>query len=167
MEIYALKVRPRSHPFPILAWTIMSLQKMPPWKTYAYSHQAIMFKRNNKFYVIDSTSKGVRVQSDIKFFEFYKMVDCKKLKNISEEDFENWKYSIIGREYDKSQLLGFIPAILFNKGDNKKGKNFKKMICSEVILHFLKTFENIYIHDSDDFDLKMTWELIPQLNWRQ
>ena len=163
MEVYALQVRPKDHPFPILAWLIMLLQGMNPFSKKAYSHNAIMFKGlDGKFLVIDSTSKSVRIQSDISSFKHYKFISQKKMPRPKDElSFILWLQNILGREYDKLQIFGLLLKMLHLISFNKMGADYNKMTCNEVILNYLEYHCDFYFGDPDNFDLIRTWEIIP------
>lgn len=166
MKVYALKIRPLSHPFPILAWLIMLFQGFWPWDKKAYSHNAILF--TDKYgvdRVIDSTTKNrVAISNGFEFFKKYKLVEIVELPApITQHLFDVWTKKIIGRKYDKLQLFGLVLKILGLATFNKIGNNYKRMTCNEVILNYLETFKSYDFGDPDNYDLNMTWDIVLSL----
>jgi hypothetical protein len=64
------------------------------------------------------------------------------------------------KEYDRLQVLGLALKCLGFISFNAIGNNYKKLICSELILSFLETFMGKHVGDPDNWDLHMTWELV-------
>jgi len=166
MEVYALKLRPRKHPFPIFALLIMLVHRMNIFSDAAWSHNAVLFKAlNGKWLVVDSTSKGVRIQSDESFFKRYKLIGSKILPAPRDQyALLRWLQDIVGREYDTKQVFGLALKCLRLKKFNATGNDYKKMVCCEVILNYLEVVCGYSFLDPDNFSLEETWDMIPDNN---
>jgi len=169
MRFNYYKARPKNHPFPIVAWLIMIMQGMAPWKKQSSSHRALgYYCPKNKHRILDSTwATGFR---DISFDEFskqYKVVESSKIKtSTNKSEFYEWKNSINGLKYDHLQILGLAIKRLFGFVTlNSIGKNFKALTCNEVILHFCIYFNltKVELGDPDNWDLVMTDELVDRI----
>jgi len=162
IKVYALKVRPTMK-FPIIAWCIMVFQKMKPWDKNAWSHNVIEFHIPGKlkFYVHSNFFKGVHIVDGGYMASNYKQLDREYLlAPTSEDEIYEWYDLIKNRKYDFIQLFGLALKALNICTMGLIGKNYRSMICSEVILHYLEYFESIYIGDPDKEDLVSTWDIL-------
>lgn len=172
MRFYYYKCRPKNHPFPVVAWLIMIFQGMAPWKKSSTSHRALgVLKRRNEIEVIESTGKhGVHVDSLDEFKKKYEIVEEIGFRYpLGYNDFHKWERSVVGLEYDYLQVFGLLLKRMFGFITfNSMGKNFKALICNEVILNFMIHFKIMkdQVKDSDNWDLLMTDALIDKLSKR-
>ena len=159
MIIEAHKCRNISHPFPVLAWAIMVFQGMAPWKENSFSHTAISITmENSEQRFFDVTGKGCKEHSAEKFLKNYRLIDTHEFKDcLTPAQFYEWFDKYRGRKYDGLQIFGLALKGLDLLNFSKIGHNLRKMICSELILAYLKDFHGFKYRDSDDFDLNMTW----------
>lgn len=167
MKVYALKVRPIYHSFPIVAWLIMIFQGMSPFSKKSYSHNAILFTdRYGVDRVIDSTVKGsVAISNGYAFFKRYKLIEMVEMPApITKHLLDVWTKKIVGRKYDQLQIFGLTLKILGLISFNNFGGNYKRMTCNEVVLSYLKTFKGLEFGDSDNYDLNMTWDIVVSVN---
>lgn len=166
MIVHIHKCRPKNHPFPILAWLIMIFQGKLPVDPTAFSHIAISFySLTGNLMYLDSTSKGVRIQSEFHFKKQYIVVESETLvkEGVPRLQFESWVQGFLGLPYDKSQIVGLALKILGFCTYNKLGKNYKAMTCNELALAIIEKFFNRRIGDSDNYDLNETWEIVKEL----
>lgn len=162
MKVFALKVRIKNHPFPLFSWLIMIFQGMNPFRKTSWSHNAVNFRIYNEEKVIHATSKGVEIVSFSEFISHYTLVGMKELPPpVSVDHFDRWTRKIEGRGYDFLQIFGLAAKMLGFITFNRYGSNFKRMVCSEVILNYLKEFHGYTFIDSDDFSLIDTWAMLP------
>ncbi len=162
MTIIFYKLRPTYHPFPLFAWLIMLFQGMLPWKKNAFSHMAMCFTdRDGESSVIDVPFSGVRVTKSVDFHKLYSTVDLKARSfTFAYEDFYKWVDKHKDKEYDHLQIYGLALKMLGLNPFNKKGHDFDKLVCNEIIVSFLVEFAGLKIKDSDNWDLHMTWDAI-------
>jgi len=167
MRFFYYKCRPKDHPFPILAWLIMIFQGMAPWRKASTSHRALGYQdQNGMKWVVDSTgSHGVRLRYEPDFRDQYQVVSAQMfyIKNVDHFRLRTWIDSIIDIEYDQEQVWGLLAKRLFGFVTfNKHGKDWRSMICNEVILSLLTHFGMVdtQIRDPDNWDLLMTDQLI-------
>ena len=162
MNVYAIKIRPKKHPFPLISWLIMFFQGMNPFNKKSYSHNALVVTSKSGTKVIDVTaSRGVSHVSESKYFEKYRLIDMIEIVPPGNMfDFAEWYLSIQGRKYDKLQIAGLFLKAIGLISFNKIGHNYKRLICCELILNYLETFSNLELYDSDSVDLNRAWQLV-------
>lgn len=159
MRVSAHQCRVINHPFPLLAWLIMIFQKMKPWENDSYAHMAISY--SDTFY--DVSGKGYRVHSKGEFLKKYKIVKSHEFNlEISEEDFNQFSLSHKGKKYDQLQILGIALKMLGIISFNTLGRDFKRLICNELIISYLHEFHGLEFKDSDNFDLIDTWNKVKE-----
>ena len=160
------RCRPRMK-FPLIAWLIMILQGMMPWKKSSYSHMSLSYisiTGNKKF--IDATGKeGVKEMIASRFGKKYVVIESIMFTpSINETQFQHWVEKHEGKPYDHSQIYGLFFKAIGLLTRNFFGENYKKLTCNELVLAFLNEFYSANILDSDDFDLNMTWDLTRRIN---
>lgn len=162
MKIDFFQLRPKKHPFPIVAWIIMIFQSMNPFKRSAYSHMAIGYESETGLCkIVDISFSGFRQVREDKFFDGYEIVGTKSMNiDITRSCFLSWLEEHEGKKYDFLQIAGLMLKLLGLKKVNNAGLNFKSLICSELILSLLVRFDKLKVKDSDNWDLNMTWEEI-------
>lgn len=155
------QLRPKSHPFPILAWLIMIFQGMNPFSGRAFSHTAIAYWVDDERIFFDVTGSGCRTMDEKDFLIKYRVIKsrCKYIQT-TEVEFLDWFHSKKDCKYDRLQVFGLLLKALRLKKKNTWGGNFNSLICNELLLAFLVDFDELKIGDSDDWDLNMTWEAI-------
>ncbi len=158
MIIHVYKVRPKAHPFPILAWLIMMFQNYMPWNKKAWSHMALSIGDG---FVIDASGKGVLKSTEAVFFDEYTLVDMVMIDiDATISEYKAWEQQHTGKKYDVLGIIGLLLKALGFVTFNKIGHNYKRLICSELILNLIDTFKDVYVGDSDNYDLNMTWDLV-------
>lgn len=155
--------RPRVK-FPLVAWIIMLFQKMFPWKKESYSHIAMSYYPNQlsrRF--IDSTGHGVRDRLDKNFLHNYSIVRSifYEYSSIDHVKMRKWVESIEETHYDHLGIFGQLMNIITGKKLNI-GSRWKKLSCQEIPLHFFHYFFANEIKNSDDYDLRSSWDYIRQ-----
>ncbi len=157
MEITFYKLKPKNHPFPLLAWLIMIFQGN-------FSHMALGYESETGNHMIaDVTSKGCRDMKEDIFFKKYKIVGFKKIKfEINRIEFLDWLEEFKGVNYDTLQIFGLALKVLGFITFNTIGKNYKNLTCNELILSFFERFRKIKVKDSDNWDLNMVWSLVSE-----
>lgn len=147
---------------PIFAWIIMIFQGMKPWKEDSWSHMAISYLSiTGDWKFADSTSKGVRSFPRNRFLMRYIILDTKILDiKVRPEEFLRWFEEHEGKEYDSLQIVGLALKVLGFVSNNTIGNNWKKLICSELVLSMLSRFRGIKVVDPDSYDLLSVWELV-------
>lgn len=157
MKISYLKCRPKIN-FPIIAWIIMLFQGMNPFKKSSNSHRALSYFDGFQWWVIDVTgSNPVEKKELYLFMRKYSIIESIEFKiDIGLNTIENWYQSIKGVKYDHSQILGLSLKLLNIISFNCYGKNYKKMICSEVFINFCENILDLRLGDSDNYDLLET-----------
>lgn len=152
MQVNALNIRPKLK-FPLFAWLIMLAQGMMPWHKESWSHNAIMFNFEGFIFVIDASTKSVRVVSSVHFFKRYDIVRITPIYAPSNsESFLNWLSEVLGRDYDGLQFVGLALDRLSISRDNGIGR-VSKMICCELMLSYVETFCGVDLGDLDNYDL--------------
>ena len=117
-------------------------------------------------WVVDSTgSHGVRLRYEPDFRDQYEIVEAKifYLKHVDQFRLRAWIDSVIDIEYDSRQVWGLMLKRLFGFITfNTRGKDWRAMICNEVILNLLTHFGMMRgeIRDPDNWDLLMTDQAI-------
>lgn len=143
--------------FPILGWTIMLCQGMWPWKKSSFSHMALEYDG----YIYDVTFGGYAKSPKAEWLTRYKIVESHQFQDpVSEEKFVSWMQQFNGMEYDFLQIYGLFTKALRKVSVNTIGEDFMKMICSELALHYIMTFYDHKLLDSDAYDLHDTWSLV-------
>ncbi len=162
MRVDFFQVRPKGHPFPIIAWLIMVFQGMNPFKDSAYSHMIMGYESEaGACKIVDVSFSGFRQIREDKFFEDYEIVGTKTREvDVTRAGFLTWMEEHEGKKYDFLQIVGLMFKMLGLKKVNNAGLNFKSLICSELILSFLVRFDKLKVSDSDNWDLHMTWDKI-------
>jgi len=166
MKVYAVQVRPRKEWFPIVSWLIMTVQGMAPWSKQSYSHYALMYSMGpDHEMIIDSTGvDGITITHSKNFWKKYKLVKMKELPPpMTAHLFNIWVKRIIGRKYDFLQIGGVLLRVMGVISFNKAGKNYQRMICSEVILNYLEKFNGMNFGDPDNYGLLMVSDVIDSL----
>lgn len=106
-------------------------------------------------------AQGCADRVKARFIDHYTIVETKtRVYDITQRDFQEWYEEQEGKKYDKIQLGGLGAKVLSFITFNKLGSNFKKLICSELILSFMVRFDNLEVKDSDNWDMNMTWERV-------
>ena len=161
MIIKVHKCRPKSHPFPILAWGIMIFQKSNPFKKDAWSHMSITFTGfTGSLRTVDMTSAGLGNKLHKLFKKKYTIVDSLAIQlNCKTEDFLMWLEDNEHKKYDRMQLIGMPLKILGITSKNKYGRDYDKLTCNELVLSVLKRFKGSDFGDPDNYDLLATWEI--------
>ena len=161
MIVNVHKCRPIYHPIPVLAWLIMIFQKMLPWKKNSWSHMCLSYHSqfHNEIYM-DATSKSVRLAPEFIYKKRYEIVETVKIDIKDSHGFYKWVESQLGKEYDNLQLIGIAAKVLNFISFNKLGRDYEKLICSELILNMIQRFKGANVIDSDNWDLLMTWALV-------
>lgn len=160
MKIEVHKCRNILHPVPVLAWTIMLCQGMLPWKKESWSHMAmsILFPSGERHF-FDVSGEGCIRHTEASFLKKYRIVETHSLKQSRTfREFHEWFRLMEGRKYDKRQIVGLLLKVLGLFSFNKFGSNYRKLICSELVLNYLQFFYKFKVKDSDNFDLIMTWD---------
>lgn len=164
MTVQVHKCKNIIHPFPILAWAIMLFQGMNPFNKKSWAHMAMSFTfpdGTRNYY--DVTSKGCKMYTEELFTKMYKIQGTHTLKQHRNfVEFHDWFKLMEGREYDTKQLIGLLLKSLNLVSFNTIGHNYKKLICSELILNYLQFFYKIQVKDSDNFDLMSTWNKVKE-----
>lgn len=156
MKVEIYKCRPKMK-FPIVAWLIMIFQGMAPWKKESFSHMAIRY--DDTF--IDINGGGFNHYGVEEFENKYKFIDKKEIEfGVDVRFFMAWIEEQINKKYDKAQVFGLMLKAFGFITFNSFGSNYKKLICSELVLSFLETFLKVHVGDPDNWDLNMTWELV-------
>lgn len=150
--------------FPAVAWVIMLFQKMMPWKKGSYSHIAISYySETGSRRFVDSTGHGVRDRYYKNFLHNYIVVNSihKNFQDITNKSMKNWIECIEETHYDHLGIFGQMMNIITGKKLNI-GSRWKKLSCQEIPLHFFHYFFANEIKNSDDYDLRSSWEYIRQ-----
>jgi hypothetical protein len=114
--------------------------------------------------VVDITSSGCREHHLKKFRRKYNIVEIVDLPgDILYKDFMRWYEANDGKDYDNLQIIGILLKCIGFFSFNTIGHNFKKLICSELILSYLINKYRIKVKDSDNYDLIGTSELIEKI----
>jgi len=155
------KCKPKMN-FPVFSWLIILFQGMNPFKRGSYSHMAIGYiSETGEEKIADVTSLGCRDRTKENFKKDYDLIEVKTREyEIERKDFLRWYEENEGKEYDNIQIAGLASKMISIVSFNKLGNNFKKLICSELILSFKVRFDSLEVEDSDNWDLNMTWEII-------
>jgi hypothetical protein len=163
------KCRPKSHPFPVVAWLIMLFQGMLPWKKDSTSHRAMGFvDRLGNTMIIDSTGDNGVSESTVEDFQLkYKTIEFIEYEaNINHGEFKSWRRKTLNKKYDQLQVLGLLIKRLFGFiSFNTIGKNYRSLTCNEVFISFIVDLNlmKFHIKDPDNWDLLMTDELAEKL----
>lgn len=159
MIISIHKCRNIKSKFPIFAWLIMIFQGMNPFNRDSWSHMSISI--NDKFF--DVTGDGCLEHASKSFFKKYRIVESHEIsKEITDVDFYDFFNEFRGRRYDKLQIVGLLLKSLGFISFNKIGRDFKRLICNELIIAYLAHFHNFKFKDSDNFDLISTWNKVKE-----
>lgn len=160
MRVYVVKSRSRKF-FPFIAWLIMIFQGMNPFKRESYSHLSIMFvSSTGNNIMLDATGHSVRVRTYESWARDNKAVGgCELDIDCEFNTFLLWVESVLGIEYSKIGIVGLLMRSIGLFSTNKIGSNYKKMICSELVVNLIDSFYDLEIGDSDNYDLIMSWEL--------
>lgn len=144
---------------PLLAWAIMFAQKMLPWDNESFSHTAISYiSITGKWKYADSTSKGVNDISEKIYLQKYEIIDTIIIDiSARPEEFMDWFETHEGKKYDSLQIIGLLLKALGIISFNKIGNNYKKLICTELVISLLSRFKKLEVSDPDNYDLLMTW----------
>lgn len=162
MSIWIISCRPTDR-LPIVAWLIMLLQGMRPWKSNAYSHMAIMYvgcTGNQR--VIDARGKaGVDDRIRNRFDSEYKVVNIERVEiNAAIDEFKMWSEEQEVKLYDKASIAGMALKLLGIFKSNPLGHNWRKMTCNQLVLSFINKFFTYKIGDPDNYDLLMTNQVV-------
>jgi hypothetical protein len=145
----------------------MLLQGMNPFKRSSYNHMAISYVgQTGTWKYADSTlAHGVvDEQPEREFLDKYEIVETFSFDVPAEiEQFRLWLDSHRGKKYDSMSILGLAGKLLYVFKRNPWGSDFKRMICSELILSMVVRFFDVSIGDSDDYDLVMTSDIVRSL----
>lgn len=139
----------------------MFLQKMKPWDNDSWSHMAIMAVNDSgeKIYV-DANSKGTMLRDETQFKKEYSVLESHQLKKeITESEFLYWFSFLNGNKYDWKQIFGLFFKLIGLKKFNYSGRGYEKLICCELVINYLAHFEDVYVKDSDNYDLLDTWKM--------
>lgn len=163
MNVTVLLCRNANHPFPVGAWGIATLQGMCPLTTPDWwNHMAISFNSlSGQTLVLDCTKslKGTRLSTHSKFKERYQIVGFHQIRLPTETlTFERWAQDQLAIQYDSKQIWGLAMQSLGLISGNTIGHDYRKMICSELILKMLRDFGNREFLDPDRYDLVSTLE---------
>ena len=158
MKFSYIKARPKSHPFPIVAWLIMMFQGEFPWNKNATSHRALGYWLEESEWVLDSTgAEGVKDQLRVAFEKKYKIIEETVFElTLDPNEFINWMTEHLGKKYDRLQIIGLITKILNFVEFNKLGHDDDKIVCNEIVVLFFMEFLGLKVIDSDNWDLNMT-----------
>jgi hypothetical protein len=142
----------------------MILQGMLPWKKKSWSHMAISYTYpDGSRTFFDVTGKGCKRHSEENFLKSYRLIDTHTLRQSRTFfAFNDWFKLLEGRDYDNLQIAGLLLKGLNLISFNMIGNNYKKLICSELIINYLAFFHKIKVKDSDNFDLIMTWNKVKE-----
>lgn len=139
-----LACSPKYSKLPILSWTIKYFQKTN------YSHLAIY----SNGLVVDSTGKDTRIWAYHDFTKRYKVEERVELDaRITDREFLWWSVRYLNREYGYIQLLGLFLMMIGLRKNNYKNMSDRRLICSELVVLFLRDMYHVDISDSDDYDL--------------
>lgn len=159
MFVQILMVKPKKHPFPILSWLIRLIQRT------AYSHMAISYIIDGQEMTLDSTSKGVREMLARRFLQSYTITNVYRVNlDVSPKLFKRWVNSHKGKSYSPWQVFGLLLMQLKLRDTNPFGHDANRLTCNELVLLMLSKFTNVFIIDSDDYDLKATEEYVRELS---
>lgn len=168
MIVLVHKCRPKMK-FPWLAWIIMVLQGMKPWKKDSFSHLSFSYTAitgNVKF--CDATNKGgVKDMIAARFLGKYKIVGTTRL-NLSKENplgFQQWFEEHEGKKYSKIQLLGLLLKTLHIIKKNTWGFGTGRLTCNELIIDLIREYKKHPMRDSDDYDLNETMEIVDKYGY--
>lgn len=112
-----------------------------------YSHFASTWGDYN--FVMDATSKGVKLTKDEDFFKWYEIKKMWVLElNIPQDIFDSWLNKQLGKKYAFIQNVSYV----FKHFWLNLGKDEKRVNCSELQALLLQ-LGGIDIGDSDKYDL--------------
>lgn len=150
-----------------LAWVIMLLQGMNPFKRWAYNHMAISYvgQTGNWKYADSTYYNGVKIdQHESDFDKRYKITHTVRLDvPASDNDFMLWLERHKDKQYDVEGLIGLALKTLKVLRRNPFGDDFRRMTCNELILSMISQFYGYTIGDSDNYDLLMTADLVESI----
>lgn len=159
MTPYVHQCRNISHPFPIFAWLIIIAQGMNPFNKNSWSHMAISI--GDKFF--DVTSKGCKEYTQSEFLKNYRLVESHQIKaDITTVEFYEFFDKFRGKKYDNLQIVGLLLKSIGVISFNTIGCDFKRLICSELIIACLSHFHSFKFKDSDNFGLINTWNKVKE-----
>ena len=165
MKFAYIKARSK-HPFPIIAWLIMIFQGEKPWDKNATSHRALGYWVGETFWIVDSTGgKGFHDQLFHPVFNRkYWIVDQMDFEmDIDPNDFVEWVEENEGKKYDRLHVFGLALKLLGLVSFNTLGRNFKRLTCNEVMVHFMVHFGKLKVKDPDNWDLNMTDQMMERM----
>lgn len=159
MIVQFYKCRPKIK-FPFVAWMIMLVEGMMPWKKDSYSHLAMGFHISTKR-SLDATGKGVRNRSMSNFLKQYEIIEAREMDVlITPSSFINWIESVEEISYDHAGIFELLIEKLFRTKDLNIGHGYKMMSCQEIPLLFLDTFAGANIKNPDDYGLLSSWDVV-------
>ena len=121
---------------------------------------------NQEWRYADSTvAHGVRCsQFSDEFSSRYEVVHTKTVTvDTTREALVEWLEEHCRKKYDIWNVIGLMGKILHIFKRNPFGADFRKMVCNELILAFIKKFYDFEIGDPDNYDLLMTADLVESL----
>lgn len=161
-DVMVVSVRPKGHPFPIVAWLIMLFQGMNPFGRKAFSHMAVVYKYEGLKMVVHSTgSKGVQIESHQDFIKRYRVVHRNMIHiDTDAEGWYNWLSEVDEKAYDHLSILGHTLAYFGIKKASKYGDGLSRLICCELVIEMLIIFRGLEVIDTDVFDLNKTRKML-------
>jgi len=157
----------RAKGFVPVAWIIMLLQCMNPFKSNSYNHMSLSYigRTGNWKYADSTLLHGVMdEQPEEEFLDRYNVVYTKSIDLPCEEvQFKAWLEANRHKKYDIANLIGLTGKMLHIFKRNPWGADFRKMVCNELILSMITRFYGYEIGDPDNYDLLMTAELVESL----
>lgn len=121
-----------------------------------YSHMVICYRDKFGEFVVDASGLTVRTQEMKKFLAYNSVVKSRYVGPVNKKEFKEFYLAQLGKKYDFKSLFGLALKSLGLISFNTIGSNYKKLICSELVIMFLERFFNAKVKDSDNFGLKET-----------
>ena len=161
MKFRVVKCDYRKHGFPanIFALLIKWHQKK------GYNHYAIEFRdKNNDIFYIDATRHGVHMYNYVNFQDRYKIEGGYVLEfDGDDEDIFSWYFKYRGNGYGYLQILGIFLKSLRLVRRNPFRDGPKRMICTELVAHFVNEFTGPYFPRPDSVSLKQVEKTLETL----